>query len=760
MQSVPSPLPAGESRYFPATGPGAAHQRVLDLRCSVVVLSVSPEPGTEDLPTLTALRMGSGAKIVSAYVTDGESTPSDMDGALPFQVGARRRLEADRALRLIGGEALFLGFPDYGMVGGKARLADLWGGDSVVARLVRLIGSTRPDVILLARDVRSMEGDTARASLVRELLLEAAAISGRGSHTPGGWPVSRILIEDPSIPSGVSVGSGGVHPVWKKRFRDIAFEAAVSYASLRFRIGVWNKERNRLYRQLPRTESKPPGAVLDGFPLITPPLRDAGRDVAAAAEEAEKGTGLSPLRRIAVAISTVENTISVRTKELDNHDRRTLLIWKGALEDLRCAVRNIDVKCVVSDTLLARRQFFTLRFPAAGEFPSGGRSEIIFPTARDSTWWINNSMAYVLPFALPDTVELITPDNLPLNRPVAVNSHESMTVNTVFPYVIAHRDPDPVMNFAFRGEIVFGTGLAQTFEILTPIVRVMPGARLDVRLQNISRDPYKGVMSVGDSVVRDSRINFSLPRKDFAVTATIPLAWAEDAADGDYTIELHIGKGKAPATFTARKFRADADTAHVVGLVTGLSSSPVEQALRGLHVPCRLLGAGTFARAVDSGMHAIIIDRDAFALRRDAHLLEAAVAQWVRAGGHCIVLRQSPRGPDDGPLGAKIGFERGHPFPPETHVAAEAGSRIMTGPNLLSEGDWRDWIISRAQSSLQFREGSSPVVHVRDASTGAPLIASVPEGKGMLTAVALDIVPQLQIIHPGGYRLLANLLAY
>jgi hypothetical protein len=52
------------------------------------------------------------------------------------------------------------------------------------------------------------------------------------------------------------------------------------------------------------------------------------------------------------------------------------------------------------------------------------------------------------------------------------------------------------------------------------------------------------------------------------------------------------------------------------------------------------------------------------------------------------------------------------------------------------------------------------VIHLKDESTGAPLIASVKIGEGTLTAVALDMLPQLQILHPGAHRLLANLVSY
>ncbi|HEX7572014.1 MAG TPA: hypothetical protein VF514_02905 [Bacteroidota bacterium] len=52
------------------------------------------------------------------------------------------------------------------------------------------------------------------------------------------------------------------------------------------------------------------------------------------------------------------------------------------------------------------------------------------------------------------------------------------------------------------------------------------------------------------------------------------------------------------------------------------------------------------------------------------------------------------------------------------------------------------------------------MIHLKDESTGVPLIASVKIGEGTLTAVALDMLPQLQILHPGAHRLLANLVSY
>jgi hypothetical protein len=212
-------------------------------------------------------------------------------------------------------------------------------------------------------------------------------------------------------------------------------------------------------------------------------------------------------------------------------------------------------------------------------------------------------------------------------------------------------------------------------------------------------------------------------------------------------------------TFTARKFEALADTSRPVGLLTGLSGSPVEEAFRRLHIPCRLLD-GSFHDTTVSQMGTILIDRDAYGLRPDAARISAAIVKWVRAGGHCVMLRQRPPAAPGDPLTGYAGFGLSRVIAPESPVIMETGSAILSHPNPLAEADWRDWIISRAQSPLVVSPGAHPLIHLKDESTGAPLIASMRFGEGTLTAVALDMLPQLQILHPGAYRLLANLVSY
>ncbi len=752
-------LRAADSPYAAGTGPGARHQAALDIANPAVVMSVCAEPGGEDFPTLAALRMGSGARVASVYVTDGGATPDEVDGDLPLRVAARRKFESESAVKSFGGEAYFLGFPDYGFVSTKGSLERIWNRDSLLNKLVTAIRTFRPDVILVGADPREREGDTVRSALIREVLAAAVRRSASGGGpAPGAapWHVSRVFRETLRPGSPVAADVEKVHPVFRKSYRAIGAESALSYRSLRARIREWNAGRRGTYTPIEGESAK---GLTGGLPVIPGDLRDAFTEVRQAASDAESGAGESALGPVSRAIARVESVIGSGGKNLGSLEKRILITWKERLEDLRCAILGVDVRFVPGDTLITRRQQFSLRFPPDRRFPLKGRSEIIFTSAIDSTWFINRSEGFRLSFTVPDTFEIVTPEKMRFDRPVSTNGSDSPSLYTHIPFVIVHRDPDPLRNFALRREIEVGVAPVQSVEVLTPFVRVTPGEQLRVRLVNTARDPYRGVMRVGDSVAQETHLPVTLLRYARETRYTLPLAWRDGATDGDHAISLRIGKGAPVGSFTARKFRAVVDTSRLVGVVTALSGGPLEDALRRLHVPYRLLD-GSFSAAAAGGIGRILVDRDALVLREDGGRMSAAVAAWVRAGGHCVMLSQALQTSAESPLTEPAPFSALHLLAPEAGIVTAGGDSLLSLPNLISPGDWRDWIVARAEASVHVPADRNPVVHCRDESTGSPLIASVSMGEGTLTAVALDLIPQLQIVHPGAYRLLANLLSY
>ena len=307
-----------------------------------------------------------------------------------------------------------------------------------------------------------------------------------------------------------------------KSFAGIGAERAGGYRSLRGMIGAWNRSRNGGYRLLYGRGGSADG-IAGGLPVIPSTLEETRRSVDQAALDAVKGPQATALRSLRVAIAGVQNVIATRKAGLSALEKRILISWNENLEDLRCAILGIDLKYVVSDTIVSPRELITLRFLRQKGFPRSGQSEIIFTSAMDSTWFINRSEGFRFSFALPDTFTLITPEVMELNRPVATIGSRAFTVSTGLPFVVAHKDADPERNFACRREIRLGVAPVQTAEVLTPFVRMTPGERLVVQLQNVAGEPYRGTLRVGDSVARDSRMSLTLLRSMGVVRDTLPL---------------------------------------------------------------------------------------------------------------------------------------------------------------------------------------------------------------------------------------------
>ena len=84
----------------------------------------------------------------------------------------------------------------------------------------------------------------------------------------------------------------------------------------------------------------------------------------------------------------------------------------------------------------------------------------------------------------------------------------------------------------------------------------------------------------------------------------------------------------------------------------------------------------------------------------------------------------------------------------------------MNTPNEILESDWDEWLFSKALNKATVQSGEMSVpVNLGDAEDTAAVIV-LQRGKGKAVYVNLNLGKQLENIHPGAFRFLANLLAY
>jgi hypothetical protein len=373
-------------------------------------------------------------------------------------------------------------------------------------------------------------------------------------------------------------------------------------------------------------------------------------------------------------------------------------------------------------------------------------------------WGIDESVNYRFNLSVPREFRIITPDKPEYNMPASTFGLARPRSRTQFAFIIFHNDAVRSHNYAYRKEIPLGMGPVRSVEILTPVIRMMNGERVAFSLMNISRDGFEGDVYLQDSLVSSPHRRVRLSRKDEVLIDTLTIRCSESTPPGDHPVRFFIA-GKPVAQITARKFDAIADTSLPVGLLTGITGSPVARALAGLHVPRTLIGPGMMKSPGDLPFRTIVIDEEAASQREECAGDLKGFRSWVERGGNLVVLPQflSPRAADSASGGGM--FRRWPALEPGDSVVAAGGAQaLLNFPNRIGTGDWDGWVVSRSFGSVDPGPSGAETV-LRSASTGEPLLVTIPVGKGSVTLVALDIVSQLRNVHPGAFRLLANLIA-
>jgi hypothetical protein len=577
--------------YFPETGRAAIHQRALDLGSSAVVMAIALQPGYEDLSTLVYLRMGMGAKLINVYVTNGDATPSDLSGEAPFMLAARRKEEAYQVSRALDGEPYFLNIPDPGVVRDRSELERFWVADTVVARLKVALLLYRPDVILVQRDFRTMDTlETPRERFLIELVLRSvrsAQVSTGQQASPevAPWRVERVFVEAAGGEKKVvRVKIDAVHPVWRKSYREIARELMREYGSLRARAVVWERSRTHTYASVMERSIRTVRTLTGGLPIVSKRLQPM-KEILVRALKSGGGKLRPPsLDSVAAAISSLDRLLVRESSSMTSAEKRIVAHWKDDAESLRCALLGVRFTWDC-DSLATERQLIYLRFKGFKTKTSKANTEIFFPGAMKHEWGINESINYKFKFEVPQEFRIITPERMEYNAPMSAYGLRRAHVRTRFSFIIYHHDSIRTHEFIYRGEMWLGVGPKRTFEILNPIVRAENGEPLAYSFANFSRNGFEGRVSLVDSLFKPASREVRIPPvKDYFCKDTIRLLLKGQIAPGSHAAELTVSGRGETRQFIVRSFEVHADTTKRVCLLTGITQSPVAEALRRLHI--------------------------------------------------------------------------------------------------------------------------------------------------------------------------------
>lgn len=770
--------------YFPETGPEALYQRALDTRSRLNVLCLALQSGYEDFSTLAYFRFARGAKIMTAYLTNGETGESDLRGEYPFKLAAIRREEAAQAMEYLDGAAFFLNFPDIAAARDSATIRAVWHSDTLQLRLMKLVSDYRPDIIILSRDWGWGENSLRWKMFQDDLLSAVKKLEPPKSSKELGqvmgmyrWGVERIWAPansgDSDKTPGVALPVENQHPIWKKSYAALGEEAAQHYSSLKAQRAMWMSRLtpiglseivyNLVY---PQTKSRVKTIDQNLPRAVAPSLRWTEQALQTLTTPILKTQGASlkgpKAKALLVQVTAIMDTLDVniaQSRLLESNERKILLQWKLGLENLRTSLLGVKVLYTLSNSILTQRQVTMFRVDGVLGIPPGGVTEIFFPFV-DQGWIINEALEKRLPLQLRKEFRWISPAKLEYNLPHDQYGLSQSSVGSTIMFFIIHKGAKREESFVHRTVLKMSYAPRFVAEILTPIVRAIPSEQVLMKLTNYSRDGVRDRIYAGDSLVSSTTVFFRLNAKDQSHLDTLRLTWKRSLQDGTYPIPVYIGQDVV-GQFAARKFETKVDSSKRIALITEIEDSPTAEALRRLGLRWRKIQT-KLDRTLDiSSDEIVIVDQKALTLQPQLSHKKEELEQFVTKGGHLIVLAQDADMWNKMPFALIDGItlKLATNFDENTQLDVDSTQALLSHPNVIARDDWSNWLYRKGHNIVSGQALDNAIIPIKTTDGQNPLLITWKKGLGRVTYVDLALQPQLMNVHPGAFRLLANLLS-
>jgi hypothetical protein len=755
--------PSLSQSLLPDTGSAAILQGALDLKGNLRVLSLALKPGHEDLETLAYLRFSLGVKIMSVYVSNGEAGESDLEMQYPYKLAVTRREEAYSAISFLDGEVFFLNMPDIASANDSHKVRLYWPTDTMQARLKRAILEFRPQVILLARDWEEKGGSILQRILTEDLLSTVKEME-KQSLLATGWKIDCIAVDNPK--------KRGLRPAllkhdtrFGKSYSEIGSLAAQSYHSLGYQWKSWRKGdsasysillNNRPTRRIPSFDGIFASKTVQNLTSLQNTIHKLADEIIRQKPQPTTPNTIRSLSKVVNLLDSLDNRLR-RIRVFDQQSLK-LLDWKNNLENLRNALLGVSVSYTFSETILTDRQLTFLRIDTVVGTAGGYGTEIYFPETAKG-WIVNEGLEQRFPLSTGKEYRLISPSNLEYNLPREEYTLQRHRYTNPFTFFILGKAESRERSFVLCVTAQFDYAQRFTTEVLTPIVRVFDRERVVVRLTNHSRDGVQDTLSVRDTNATSQKSLFRLSNKEEFRLDTLILSWKPNLPVGEHIIPVSIGNTQV-ASFVGRKFDSSVDTSKRIAVWSGFTSSEIYVALRRLGITSVInLNDANFDSLYKLPIDVLILDRRALSLSSILAMQKSKIDSFVQHGGHLLILAQDADVWNTHPLIEGLQLTPSFALDEETAITASYSDAIMTIPNRVIPEDFEEWIFRRGFNRLSGPVLTHANIYVWTLKTQFPLLIEVREGRGSKMYTDLALHWQWMSLHPGAFRLFANLIS-
>ena len=782
------------------------------------VLYIAAHPDDENTRVITYLARGRGYRTAYLSLTRGDGGQNLLGPQFGEQLGVARTQELLAARRLDGGRQYFTRAKDFGFSKDYQETLRIWDRQEVLADIVRIIRSFRPDV-MVTRFSPQPGGTHGHHTASTVLAVEAFKLAGDprafpeqlGELTP--WQPFRIVYNAglPGTGAAVSLGEGtgavkmdvgGIDPVLGEAFASIAARSRAMHKTQGFDIGNSAVAAGSTIESfLPLAGESAKQDILDGVDTTWKRV-PGGAEIGRLTEEAIAQFKPEDPVVSAPALLAIRSRLSMLPLDPVVSDKRQ------QLDRIIQALIGLEVETLVDqpevvpgETLKLRhtaviRSSFPVRWTAV-RYPSIQRQLTKVLDLRPDQLFVRDD-AQILPAATPPS------------QPYWLRKEGTAGLAHVDDPSLIGRPENPAV---FPIEYVFEIG-GQTLVIsgeptqAANRVNAATRRRLDV-IPPVSLRFVPSVQLFAPGAERPVTVELTAARASLTGTVQLeaPTGWRISTASERF----HLDQAGQRATFTFRvippaqpataileasvevngarfntqriEFRYDHIPVQLLQPVARLKAVSLDLAIRGHNIGY-LAGAGdemagslesmgytvtqlTGADLIPAKLHsldAIVIGIRAFNTRKDLADHVPALFEYVEGGGNVIAQYNVSTGLSANwlaPFQLHISRDRvTDEQAPVTFLAPD--DPVLTSPNRITAADFDGWVQERGlYFPDKWDERFSPILAFSDPGEvplrGGLLVA--PHGKGYFVYTSLSWFRQLPEGVPGAYRLFANLIS-
>jgi hypothetical protein len=745
---------AQQSPYFPRNGANAAAQALREIKNPSVYLVVALAPGLEDRASIANFRIGTGANVAVAFVTNGEDIPSDLNGEMFYELASRRKEEAYQTLSYLGAQSYFLNVPVSQFSNGNSCFSPTPAiAKMLIDRLDSVVTQIKPDVLVLDRDPLSVAKESARSAYLRQLIVNTLHDKKRMSR----WRIKRFFVETFESQDAVVVPVEQRDSVWSESYAHMAQRAEEHYASLKYQLPLWKEGAAHRYIQVFPEKAKSPLPLNKGLPHIGIPLQGVSAAIHSLASINKLSNREKRLEALHPAIAQIDALIQSRAQSMDPIDLRVLATWKLKLENLRCQILDVRIPYSVSDTIVTPIQVFFLKFGKFAAAFSNGKTQILFPGVVQKQWIVNEAQSTFYPLKDSSQFRVLSPRSLSLNSTETPQGFGAMQLRTPLIFIVSHQDPDPSRNFMYREEVPLIIAPYRSAEILSPRVIMHRDTIICVRFRSNVRDETKGAVYVNDPVVSSPQRKIVFPGKNFVETDSLPLFWKDTVLTAPHEATIWAGAGNPVGSFAVQPLNVKVSARARVALCTAMENSPVQIALRRLGVATILLDSTNFSSQGLFHNSAIIVDQFSFNKFLGLSNQLDSMEQWIQRGGRLIILPQYGAERKNPFLGNDITFADLSAGDCKEKLFVDTTDGIFHFPNTIEKSGFPEELFALSYSELTERKSGDSKILMR--AGNRVLILEKRLEAGRIFYCAMNLYPRLLDLHTPSYELLANLIS-